>query len=142
MKIKISSVVTGEVYLQDWAQNLKLKFSTDTSSSYFQELYAGSKVYEGELNMFRAVTDQSLVGAQKHVLAVSANMIMSCKIILILQWFSSCFLCSPAQPTCYQLNKIGINLPSLVKILGKLTSNNWHMRLRRHMQGFTVREAL
>lgn len=28
---------------------------------YFQELYAGSMVYEGELNMFRAVTDQSVV---------------------------------------------------------------------------------
>lgn len=54
-----------ESILQDWVQNLKLKFSTDTSSPYFQELYAGSKVYEGELNMFRAVTDQSLVCPHK-----------------------------------------------------------------------------
>lgn len=50
----------GTQETQDWVQNLKLKFSTDTSSPYFQELYAGSKVYEGELNMFRAVTDQAL----------------------------------------------------------------------------------
>ena len=49
--------------MQDWVQNLKLGFASDSSSAYFQELYSNTRVYAGELNQFRAVTDQAKVNA-------------------------------------------------------------------------------
>lgn len=64
-------VCKGVFAVQDWASNLRLKFSSDTSSSYFQELYAGSEVYEGELDMFRAVTDQASVSTATAIRSVS-----------------------------------------------------------------------
>ena len=49
--------------MQDWVQNLKLRFAADSSSAYFQELYSGTRVYDGELNQFRAATDQAKVNS-------------------------------------------------------------------------------
>ena len=59
-----SSFIEDLAYsLQDWAQNLKLRFSGDTSEGYFSELYNDSRVYSGELEGFRGVTDQAKVSA-------------------------------------------------------------------------------
>lgn len=44
-------------WLQDWEENLKVVLSSDNSSPYFQDLYQGTEVYDGELDQFKAVTD-------------------------------------------------------------------------------------
>lgn len=49
----------GSQERQDWVQNLRLGLDSDTSSAYFDDLYQGTEVYTGELEQFRAVTDQA-----------------------------------------------------------------------------------
>lgn len=49
------------ITLQDWRTNLRLQFSNDVSEGFFTELYNGSEIYKGELQAFRAVTDQAQV---------------------------------------------------------------------------------
>ena len=61
--------------LQDWSANLRLQFSNDVSSEYFSELYNGSEIYKGELESFRAVTDQANVRSYS---ALANSRVLSC----------------------------------------------------------------
>ena len=46
-------------------QNLKLGLDSDSASPYFEDLDQGTEVYNGELEQFRAVTDQAQVSYLK-----------------------------------------------------------------------------